>query len=629
MSVIIFHMNCNWLPGGYVGVDIFFVISGYLITSIIYHEINENEFSFPKFYARRIKRILPVFYVVTFVSLIFGFFVMNPNDLYGLGNSALSALTFVSNLYFGRVEDGYFNNSQQLPLLHTWSLSIEEQFYILWPAILLLFFKIGYKYKKIIIITIVLMLFSFGASEILLASHKFANWSYYLLPTRAGELMVGSLLAFFYSNGGHENNDFKGHLASLLGFVLIGLSLIFLNKNSAFPGINSLWPSLGAGLIIFGNPNSIINKFLSYKPMVYIGLISYSLYLWHWPILAFIRYCSLSESNFIPLDLICLAFILIFAASVFSYHFIEKPTRSIKLKFPQYIKYYLVIPSSLIVLVFLLTCLTKGVPSRFKHANNVETYKLFNLTDEKSCHSKLRAKCAVNESQNPEQTPVLIYGDSHAAALEPFFREISKKNTKFVFYSLSASNVRLAQNIDEMQDAKSIYSKNKIEAILNQNIDNYKTIILVGRWDNSLYDTQNNKGVYTHNYIEKLTKSINALTKKGKKIILVSQVPEYDINVNKNEFISKLYGFDKIYNIAPNYRKSNNQIKDIAKNNHNVYFLDFDEFLCPQGICSPYDENGIIMYNDDDHLNIHGSEILAERFIHSDRYNWFYYILSR
>lgn len=619
ISVIIFHMNSKWLPGGFVGVDIFFVISGYLITSIIYQEMKDNNFSFQNFYSRRIRRIFPVFFVILIVSLFFGAIVMPPNIYYGFTNSAFSSLFSFANMYFAKA-GGYFDNPDTFPLLHTWSLSVEEQYYLFWPMILLILFKFNIKYKKMLSILILTMLMSFIFAQILTKSYS--SWAFYLLPARTGELLIGSILALIHT----ENGTYKKYtnLGSFIGIILIIFSFIFINKNSVFPGINAFWPTLGAGLIIYGNQNSFVNKLLSLKPIVYIGLISYSLYLWHWPVLAFSRYCYPSELSF---KLLLLLAVLIIILSVFTYHFIEKPTRRIKLAFQQTFKYYAVIPASLIILIFVISHITKGIPSRFESVNDVSIEKLSSTIAERTCFNTLNPVCTINESKNKKAQSILVHGDSHVGQFETFFSKITDKDEDIVFHFLDSDSCIVAKDIKTIgPDFQKKCYKNR--ALFNQKIDKYNTIIIAGRWEYAIYNNKINKGSSDTKYLNELNNFIKNLSKKGKNIIIISQVPKYDINVNKNELLNKLFRYKIKYQVDKNYLNANKQVKNIIKKYKNVYFLDLDDFYCSKGICSPYDENGILMYRDENHLNIHGAEVLADRFLHSDKYNWFKNILS-
>ena len=619
LSVIIFHLNPHWLPGGFVGVDIFFVISGYLITSIIYQEVNEGRFSFQTFYTRRIKRIFPAFFVVVLFSLLVGFVVMLPLAFFDLGKTAFAALFFLSNVLFAH-KGGYFDNPDTFPLLHTWSLSVEEQYYLIWPVILLVFFKMGFNYRKILVISSVLLILSFIFSQLLCTSDTFGSWGYYILPSRAGELLVGCILAFIHT----ENKDCKyTTLSSYLGIILIIFSLFLLNNKSVFPGINALYPSLGAACIIYGNRSSFINKLLSLKPVVYIGLLSYSLYLWHWPVLAFLRYGYPGE---LPLSLILIAVILITVLSLLSYYLVEKPVRSVKLTFPRAVK--LASIPTIIIAVFCLSIFTfNGIPKRMGHGFENKYKNLFLVVGETTCSNKLQQGCTlVDNKGNSTLAPILVYGDSHAAQLEQFFKTISQKDPSLVFHFLTQDNCTFAKDIDEVTlKCKEGCIKNR--ALFAQELKNYNTVIIASRWESMFYPEDSYGTNQNYNYIEKFKSSLREITQKGKKVIILSQVPKYDIDVNKNEFVTKRLGFNVKYNTDPNYLKANEQLQKEIKDYENVYFLDLASLLCPNNTCTPYYEN-MMLYRNSDHLNLLGSQILTKRFLHSDKYELFKKIIN-
>lgn len=292
MAVVFYHLGLPFQFEGFVGVDIFFVISGFLITGILYREIASGTFSIGDFYIRRVKRILPALFVVVVATVIVGVLIMLPGDIRDLGKSAFSAVISVSNVYFWYSDDAsYFARSSELiPLLHTWSLGIEEQFYLIWPLALLIIYRFS-GHRGVIALSTVIALLSFIYAQKLLDSDQ--SFSYYMLPSRAGELIIGALA--FLATSQAPTRDVRGPLAeslTLTGCGLIAYSLLLSDAGNSFPGINALYPCLGAALILYGGAhnNTLVSRLLGCRPLVAIGLVSYSLYLWHWPFLAFSRY---------------------------------------------------------------------------------------------------------------------------------------------------------------------------------------------------------------------------------------------------------------------------------------------------------------------------------------------------
>ncbi|WP_261455614.1 acyltransferase family protein [Serratia ficaria] len=284
LPVIAYHMGLGGIPGGFTGVDIFFVISGYLISGIIFQEYIKGDFSYIDFYKRRSLRILPPLFVVLFATLAVGYHILLPVQVAELGKSALATTLFSSNFFFFS-QTGYFDGPAELkPLLHTWSLAVEEQFYIIFPIILFTALKF-FRNRITLIITLIIA----GSFLLSLAGLKFQpSMTFYMLPTRAWELAMGAILAV--SGMEHSpslNKKTTRHALSLLGLALIIFGFLWLDTTKKFPSYNALYPCVGAFLIILAGRDSIVGKILALKPVVYIGMISYCLYLWHWPIIVY------------------------------------------------------------------------------------------------------------------------------------------------------------------------------------------------------------------------------------------------------------------------------------------------------------------------------------------------------
>ena len=316
LSVVIFHAGFDVLGGGYLGVDVFFVISGYLITKLIRNEyVNNGSFSYLNFYRRRAKRLMPALFFTLIVTFVACFYILAPREFQKFSQSLIYSVFSLSNIFFWR-ESGYFDTDSQFkPLLHTWSLSVEEQFYIFWPFLLVFLFKY-LKDRHALYYIIILTMLSALSSIVMLKIDKSA--AYYLTPFRVFELMIGGVLVWI-EKANYRYDKLKSICFSLSIIVLLSLFFIY-DKNISFPGINAFFVAVLVAFIIFSS-NSSAGKFvLASKMMVYIGLISYSLYLAHWPIMALYKYyvmesLSVYESAFL--------IILSTAIAVFMYHFIE------------------------------------------------------------------------------------------------------------------------------------------------------------------------------------------------------------------------------------------------------------------------------------------------------------------
>ena len=358
-AVILYHAQITILghqpfKGGFIGVDIFFLISGYLITSIILKElVTRGSFSFKHFYERRIRRILPALLFVMLVSLPFAWMYLLPSSFIDFSKSILYSLGFSSNYYFWYSGHQYGAESGFLkPFLHTWSLSVEEQFYILFPIVLLIVFK--YFYKYLIHILILGFIISLGLAD--WGSRNHPSLNFYLLPTRAWELLAGSILAYFEITLGHRSkNKILNLILPSIGLILIGYSILFFNDKMFHPSFYTLSPIIGVCLIIwFSHKDELITKILSLKLFVGIGLISYSLYLWHYPIFAFARLYEFIQGSLLNKLLLG---IIILALSIFSYFFVEKFFRNKKNNFYKIFK--LIFFLILIILIFSIFIIIK------------------------------------------------------------------------------------------------------------------------------------------------------------------------------------------------------------------------------------------------------------------------------
>jgi peptidoglycan/LPS O-acetylase OafA/YrhL len=330
LSVVIFHAFPNTLKSGFIGVDIFFVISGYLISSIIFENIDRSSFSFAQFYGRRIKRIFPALTLVLLSCLVFGWFGLLGDEFKQLGKHAAAGAGFVSNFFLWQ-EVGYFNNAAETkPLLHLWSLAIEEQFYIFWPLLV----WITWKRKTLFLALFAALLIGSLAYNVYLVRLD-PTATFYSPTTRIWELLIGVLLAYF-STLAKQNNATTSivwhsrqtirQLASTLGVLLLAFGLYKIDRGRPFPGTWALFPVLGSFLLIFAGPTAWFNRFvLSNRVLVWVGLISFPLYLWHWPILSFMRVIESEAPAPFFRNLAVLASVVL---AWMTYYFIEKPIRA-------------------------------------------------------------------------------------------------------------------------------------------------------------------------------------------------------------------------------------------------------------------------------------------------------------
>jgi peptidoglycan/LPS O-acetylase OafA/YrhL len=322
--VIFYHAFPHALTGGFIGVDIFFVISGFLITSIIHENLNSNHFSFINFYARRLRRLAPALVLILIFSLSIGFIFLQNDEFNQLKKHILGGVTFTSNIMFWN-EAGYFDNAADTkPLLHLWSLAIEEQFYLIWPFLIFLFFK----FKRLDYIFFISLIITLSFFINLVLSYNSPVAAFFSLESRFWEFLIGASISIPPFNQKRSTSKLSLSIAnaqSATGCILILIGVVLISNHSIFPGWWALLPTIGTILIISAGSNSYINKnLLSNKKLVYIGLLSYPLYIWHWPLLSFARiFLSEVPPPSVRLGLLAIAFL--FAA--LTYHYVERPIR--------------------------------------------------------------------------------------------------------------------------------------------------------------------------------------------------------------------------------------------------------------------------------------------------------------
>ena len=649
LAVIFYHAPIKSLnevfSGGYVGVDIFFVISGYLITSIIYKElISTGNFSFKYFYERRIRRIISPLIFVIIIIIPFAWYFLLPFSILDLSKSILYSLGFTSNFYFYFTGQEYdAPNSLYIPFLHTWSLSIEEQYYIIFPIIFFFIFKYANKYVFSIFLTIFFL--SLIISQI--GSKNFSTLNFYILPTRAWELLLGSILAHIHLKSNFQlSNKIILNLMPFLGLLLIFYSFLNFDHETFHPSIITLMPTIGVALIImFFNKDVFLYKVLSLKPLVFLGLISYSLYLWHYPIFALVRYAEIDVYNIVG-KLFLFGSIIIL--SLISYFFIERPSRNNKNSF----KLILTFLSIVILIIISLNIFAiykkgniTGHPAIIENAFETLNYRRIYQSGE-TCHDRRGDKgfCVFNEKENNEGDIILLGDSLTDALLGDFIEKIRKTNFRLIHMSYSG-NLYLPGFVEINKKTKKItqdatFHKYREKYINSSNLNTY--IIILGNY--SFYfkeqrikfdDKEKLVGYRTiKKYIEKKDVNLNFEDRNkkiknkfkstienltnSKKVILIYPLPQAPLNVlyriknnnNKGLFKDENYfnkdkiNYDKKIHLGFN--------KDIINyfntlNYNNLYKLDFTKTFCPEKNCLFYD-NKYSYFFDSLHPSSHGSE---------------------
>ena len=640
--VILYHAGITMhghqlFSGGFIGVDIFFVISGYLITSLILKElITTGNFSFKHFYERRIRRILPALLFVMLVSLPFAWMYLLTSSFVDFSKSILYSLVFSSNFYFHYSGQQYGAASGLLkPFLHTWSLSVEEQFYILFPVVLLIIFK--YFRKYLLIILVIGLIISLQIAD--WGSKNYPSASFYFLHTRMWELLAGSILAYFeITLGRRSRNKLLNLISPSIGLFLIGHSILFFNDKIIHPSFYTLSTITGVCLIIwFSHKDELITKILSTKLFVGIGLISYSLYLWHYPIFAFSRIVELMGGD--DLKKISLG-ISILILSIFSYYFVEKPFRNKNNKSKVII--ILIAISILVLMIFNFSVIQKdGYQNRLPEILRVDLSlpgELLKNQKGQNCHNKIDG-CNFNTSSNKK---VYIIGDSHMASLSFNLKDrLIKNNYQFItstvgaclffpgFNSVNDKTKKIDDNCNES------YFQQLKQTLLN---DKNSIIIFGGRFpaylSNYHFDNQEGgvegldwgmKYVSTGKYdtIQNSFKREVLELSMENKIILIYPIPEVGFNPKlkilskwrKNKFYKNFdfEYFSTSFDVYIERTKSSFELLESIQSD-NIYRVYPHTLFCDttlQNRCVTHDDKNIF-YVDDDHPSAKGSEMIND-----------------
>ena len=431
LPVLFFHAGFQPFSGGYVGVDVFFVISGYLITTLIIHEIDSKEFTILNFYERRARRLLPALFFLMAVCLPVACILLSPSDLKDFGQSLVSTVTFSSNIQFWW-ERGYFGTPLDYkPLLHTWSLAVEEQYYIIFPIFLTLAWKMGIKTITNILIVVFLISFVLAhVSSVYGTFDRIITGSFYLLPTRIWEILVGVFVALHFDKLRSNIPDNSNQILSLIGLGMILFSIFTFDGNTPFPSIYSLIPTLGTALVIISSTSTtFVNKFLRRRGLVFLGLISYSTYLWHQPIFVFTRIKMGDEISQLTFFLLCSLSIFL---GYLSWKFVEAPFRDKDKVTRNGIFKFSISGILIFILIGSSIALTNGFVKRYSDIEQEIYTEFMNLG---LYNPKNMQSIRLNEFDNSdERKKLLIVGDSYA---EDLVNAVKESNLESMYQTSS------------------------------------------------------------------------------------------------------------------------------------------------------------------------------------------------
>lgn len=617
VPVILFHAGFSVFSGGFVGVDIFFVISGYLITTIIYSELMDGSFSLVSFYERRARRILPALFFMLFACLPFAWLWLAPSDMRLFAQSLASISVFSSNIFFWQTS-GYFGPAADMaPLLHTWSLSVEEQYYLFFPFFLIVLWRFSRR-----AMLGVLVFFT-------LASLMLADWLvkdspspvFYLLPTRGWELMIGAIAALLLRSHHKPAPFLIAQLGSLAGFLMVCISIFFYDKSIPTPSFYTLVPTVGAlFLILFASGNTLVGRLLAHKAFVGIGLMSYSAYLWHQPILSFARHRLVDDLGFgILAVLLCLTFLMAYL----SWRYVEAPfrrstgwTRAGIFKF-----------SGLGSLLFISLGVAGSVTHGFAQQRSSDGQIALMKT---AVPSPLRDRChtgGVNYRKVHEACEYrsgtlgwAIFGDSHTVEIAyALSAELAKAGKSLKHYSFSGCVPMFGR---EKKQPCTKWTKEALNYIAaRHDID---TVVISYRINAALFGEHEGKYPRQVDAVANMERekrwrsyvdAANYLAESGKKVILVLQSPELPTPIDRLIFHSAdsnglILGASRSWWDARNAFV----MARLGDFSEAIRVIDTTELFCNKSYCMAARDH-VAYYFDDDHLSLSGAALVAKEIV--------------
>ncbi|MDA7884073.1 acyltransferase [Akkermansiaceae bacterium] len=470
IGVVLFHLELGF-PGGFVGVDVFFVISGYLITGILLRQLGEDRFSLMEFWARRVRRIVPAAMVMVVGALLIGAFLQTPERYASLARSAMAHVLMASNCYFTR-DQGYFaEKSDHEPLLHTWSLSVEEQFYLIFPLIVCFVWKRAPQRLALVFTSAALISFSWSWIEVV----SNPKWAFFLLPARGWELLVGALLAILPQKTMRSLGD---EAWAGLGLVLVLAPMFFFDRQTAFPGPGALAPVLGAALLIWTGGSTKIGKLLGWRALVRIGLISYSLYLWHWPFVVFAREMVIELTLTLKISLLVASLLAGFS----SWRWVEMPSRSGLLLATR--RRSLIFGLTSAVTLFVIAFSIKasgGFPSRLPAELRLI---ISDITWNGAEYTSAKSEAMPIGFQDDGPVDFVLWGDSHGASAAPAVNAVATDfKLKGHAYLNNGTPPVTGLWFADMSEASAAEMVALNERVLAEIIDSKPmAVFLVGRW---------------------------------------------------------------------------------------------------------------------------------------------------
>lgn len=622
IAVVIFHFSPALLPGGFAGVDVFFVISGFLMTKIIFLGLENNKFKFISFLTSRVNRILPALTVVCALLLIFGWFYLPPSLYKELGIHVAGSASFSSNILYW-LQMGYFSPSaNEKWLLHTWSLSAEWQFYLIYP-LLLLFLSTKVTFKNLKFVVLILALISFVFSLYLTSTYP--NASYYLLPSRAWEMLAGGLVFLFPMD--LKSSTRKGLYTC--GLISIIVTCVLVGEDFLWPGWYTLIPVIGTCIILYSENNDsiVLNNLFTQK----IGSWSYSIYLWHWPVVVFFNYL-----NWITYSDVFLGIALSILFGAISFQVIEKSSlfNNQSSNWLSLLKNPAIYGSLFITLFGGFIFLSNGVDSRkflsnsdilkeIKMPNRSNGYCFYDFNGShlfKNYKSK-SVNCLLGGTKAPK---TLLFGDSFAGHYEPFLDELFKEQgSSFDSVTTNWCHPSLSANFMGPSNHPSLAQCIKNRKYVSENLDSYNTMIISGMWLN----------IYNKEYFEEVLSFIEFAANKGLNIVILPSPKLYNTNVARRfeaSLFSNLFDFNiDSYGSSDDLEviKLHAALEELSKSYLNILFVSRSDLFNQSGVFNT--DKGTVPYSlDSAHISTVGSKNILSTFRSSDTYRKLLRIIS-
>ncbi len=641
LSVVLYHVSPQSLPGGFLGVDIFFVISGYLISLIIFREQTAGTFSFTDFYARRIRRLFPALAVVLLATLVFGAFALFADEYRRLGKNASSAIAFLLNFQLMN-EVGYFDvASDSKPLLHLWSLSVEEQFYLVWPALLIVLGRFRWR----IGLTIGILIAGSFAFAVHLASRNLDALYFHPLA-RFWELLLGAALAYCHHRFGVNalpsrlDHSLVRHLFSFVGLSAIVSALFLFSGKAPYPGVTTLIPLIGVTALIASGSSSIGSRFLALKPLVWIGLISYPLYLWHWPLLSYIR---IMESGAPAEALVWFGAGAALLLAVLTNRFIEQPLRHSRTVRPAPVVVGLGSTMVVLLLASFGVAESYGLPDRpaVRYIKTAEEQMKREPASDESCRGLFppgRAPVYCRQ-HNPSKQMIGLIGDSHAHVLFPGVSELAEKEGYGTLLLANSGCPPFVGAVTGRNAAERQLCAQSIETIVDavRNDTRIVSVVIASRGPQYLTGTgfgpveasynyppittvpppiEQNKSNPGKIFADGLRNTAVQLYQRGIRVSYLLQVPELGAPAQNClgrplTLTLQTYKCNVEYEVYRGRMQSYRaQVSGLADTAPFMQVIDAEQVFCNDGGCSAFIDNQLL-YADDNHLSVTGSRRVA------------------